>query len=81
MERCWKVPAILRSLGYSGLFLIAQVIWVWEVSKRQVSASRRFVDRVLSMLWLPILRDLGKAIEICKAGYNAEIIYNCTEIV
>jgi len=54
---------------------------VWEVLKRQVSASRRFVDGVLSILWSPILRDLGKAIEIYKAGYNAKIVYNCTKIV
>jgi hypothetical protein len=54
---------------------------VWEVSKRQASASRRFVDGVLSMLWSPISRDLGKAIEIYKAGCNAKIVYNYTKIV
>jgi len=54
---------------------------VWEVLKRQVSASRRFINGVLFMLWLPILRDLGKAIEIYKASYDAEIVYNCTKIV
>ena len=54
---------------------------MWEVLKRQASALRRFVDGVLSMLWLPILRDLGKAIEIYKAGCNAKIVYNCTKIV
>jgi len=54
---------------------------VWEVSKRQASASRRFVNGVLSMLWSPILRDLGKAIKIYKAGCDAKIVYNCTKII
>jgi hypothetical protein len=54
---------------------------VWEVLKRQASALRRFVDGVLSILWSPILRDLGKAIKIYKASYNAKIVYNYTKII
>jgi hypothetical protein len=54
---------------------------VWEVLKRQASASRGFVDGVLSMLWLPILRDLGKAIKINKACYNTKIVYDYTKII
>jgi len=54
---------------------------VWEVLKRQASALRRFINGVLSILWSPILRDLGKAIKIYKAGCDAKIIYNCTKII
>jgi len=47
---------------------------VWEVLKRQASASRVFVDGVLSIFWSSISRGLGRAIEICRADCDTEII-------
>jgi len=29
------------------------------------------------VFWLPILGDLGRVIKIYKAGYNAEIVWDC----
>ena len=49
---------------------------VWEVLKRWASALRVFINKVLSILQLPILRDLGEVIKIYKAGYNTEIIWD-----
>ena len=35
---------------------------------------RVFVDEVLCMLWLSILRGLGEAIRICKVDYDINIV-------
>ena len=45
--------------------------------RRQVSALQGFVSGVLSILWLPILRDLGEVIGIYKVNYSTKV----TEVV
>jgi hypothetical protein len=32
-----------------------------------------FANRALSILWLPILRDLGEVIGICEADYGTKV--------
>ena len=47
---------------------------MWQVLKRRASASRVFIDGVLSMLWSSISRDLGEAMKICEVDCDAEIV-------
>ena len=41
--------------------------------RRQVSALQGFTSGVLSILWLPILRDLSEVIKICEADYGTKV--------
>jgi hypothetical protein len=43
------------------------------VSRRQASALWGFANRVLSILWSPILRDLGEVIEIYEADCGTKV--------
>ena len=47
---------------------------MWQVSKRQANALRVFSGGVLFILWLFILRDLGKAMRIYKADCDTKIV-------